>query len=315
MLDQAHPDTDPDKDPDSVPGEFASEEDKEHWHKLLEAYKFLKEEKKRQLQIVPTPAKTELAELVGIIRDLVPTPTQNAVNESSIQQRAVEQTEQRLSERVTESIKEIKAEHRAPKVAASVVAGAVTTVWALPKTLSDNMALSQVLDVSNPIFVWVWLVVISIAGMVWLYYWTLERRQSSFRGYLATQPGQYRLFEEFLRYRYGMDGIESTSSSGVKGNVITRVAFVEFLRIRHTMLGHGYRSFLEYQRRPPPWAIMIPFGNRLYYERQRIDPELAQDVADVVFARALNAGFLERRVAKTLVDEYYIVGERPSTGY
>lgn len=146
--------------------------------------------------------------------------------------------------------------------------------------------LSSFVDTGNPQFAAAWIGSIFLTVFVWLFYQLLENRYTQFQLRLKTESFQNRLFREFREY-LALDMNQTAFADG-----FTKEDFAEYLM----------------NKRPSSGASALGLNPR------QIDLDVAQQLAEMIFERAVKANVIRSSTTAKMSEYFNITNPNDTKG-
>jgi hypothetical protein len=265
--------------PDTNGGSFATEDAEKQYHKISDAINFIDERKSTDNALI---LRSEVQELIRVIRDIVPQATQS-------------DPEKKLAELIDSDIKIFKTRHKFPKITTATISVVISALWLFPNTIKEHPVLSRLIDLQSPSFTALWLLTLAATASYWLLTALQEHREEQSKKYLKLETVQNQIFRGFLRYKNYVHKKEDKN---------------EVLRFEKDDL-IGYVKNFEQIENPiystkEKLRTILEQGLRLHYRAGNIDTELAQSLADTIVQRGLLKGIIEKESKKSLSDIFIV---------
>jgi len=186
----------------------------------------------------------------------------------------------KLEQHIAATLRSARAAGRTTRIMLAAIAGLLSVFWLFPALSQNHPVLSEYVQVESPLFALVWLAVLLYTGLVWLLYklWTDRQVQAYKRLILESTHNSF--FESFLalkgRYQPGTAPILFS-----KDELVQHIAGSTDRGPAVLLLG-----------RPRP-----------------LDAELAQNLADIILAKAVRRGIIQRDGQPSLQDRYWLLAE------
>lgn len=265
--------------PDTNGGKFATQENEKQYHKITNAIDFIDERKSTDTALI---LRTEVHELIRVIRDVVPQATQS-------------DSEKKLAELIDADIKLFKLRHKFPKITTAAISVVISALWLFPNTIKEHPILSYLIDLQSTSFTVVWLFMLAVTASYWLLTTIQEQREEESKKYLKLETVQNQIYRGFLRYKNYRPKNEPAPDI-LKFEKDDLISYVKnFEQIENPIYGPNERL-----------RTILERTLRMHYRTGHIDTELAQSLADTIVQRGLVKGIIEKETKKSLSDVYIV---------
>lgn len=261
--------------PDKNQGEFINKTDENAYYKMSEAVEYLDSNISSSTSLITVSEAKELFDMVS--KQVALITNTNTNNEMQAKTQTQTQT-QILSQKSSSSLHTFKRRYKLPKITTTAVSAVLTAMFLFPNQIKEHPVLGKVIDIESAAFFNFWICALAITIFLWLYFFAREQQQELFLKKLNSTYYQNHLFQDYLRGK-----IHSEHQS-----LLTKEEFIQNLK---------------FYRRPKNLMLNI---------RSTIDPEIAETIAEVVFARAEEKGFIKQHESNSLEDQYLVVKELES---
>lgn len=184
---------------------------------------------------------------------------------------SAEKQESKLVENLETKIKNIKDRHKYwyPKITSTAIFAVLSFIWLFPSALKENPILNKFIDIDGSIIFGIWITSFIITAFVWLVLLREEELERNFLSVLKTETMQDSIFVGFIR---------TLRHSG------------------NTPLSFTKGDFINYLLDWSPGRF------------RKIDLEIAENLTEVIFAKAEMKKCIKKYDKKSFTD-YYTINE------
>lgn len=253
--------------PDRTNGDFENEIVKERYYNANNAIMFLDTLQNNQ-SLVVVEKMTDLMKVV--VAELIPNSKQTSL-------------EQNLDSKISSAITTFRSKLFIPKISLTAITGVVTFIFLFPGRIKDDPALSRLIDPSSSVFLGVWLMFLTYSVLFWFMSFSNDERSKRKLILLKVDSVQNGIFEDFIH-------------SESKENIFTKDELTRF--VFESSLGNRIGD----RHRNSGLDIL----NQKLFGSEIITLEIAQNIAELIIARAEKNQVIEKLSRNTLSETYSI---------
>lgn len=171
--------------PDKTGGSFKSDDCKKEYESVNQAILFLDSKLDKS---------NELALMTNGVRDLLEIISKQNITAESLT------AENKLSETINNNIIQFKSKSLFPKISSSTITILVTYIFMFPNQIQNHPILSKFINISNQVFLLVWLMVLLTTIELWAICFIKENKNKEILAKFKTETYQNNLFMEFIEF-------------------------------------------------------------------------------------------------------------------
>lgn len=260
--------------PDKTNGEFENQFLKERYYNANSAIEYIDSLKNNHSLVVVE----KMTDLMKIVTELIPNNKQNSL-------------EHNLDTKITSAISTFRSRLFVPKISLTAITAVLTFIFLFPGQIKDNPMLSHYLNPVSTTFALTWLTLLLYSGLFWIMTFLNEEKAKKKLIFLKVDSTQNNLFENFIHYK----SKEDTFTKDELAHFVYRSSI-------ENRLGKGYNE------RHPISTFRLSI-NRLFGS-EMITIEIAQNIAELIIARAEKNNVIAKINKNTLSDTYELKNYR-----